>query len=162
MMSEKFDYSVVDSILGQNGNKQQAIIAILQGVQEVYHYLPREVFPYLAEKLDMSEARIYSVATFYENFSLEQKGKYVIKICDGTACHVRNSLPILNRIRQELGLTDKKKTTDDLLFTVETVSCLGACGLAPVMTVNDEVHPKMTPDAAIELINQLKEEAANA
>ena len=156
-MSEKFDYAVVDSILESLGTSQQAIIAILQAIQEEYHYLPREVFPYLAEKLKMSEARIYSVATFYENFSLEQKGKYVIKICDGTACHVRNSLPILNKIRSELNLTDRKKTTDDLLFTVETVSCLGACGLAPVMTVNDVVHPKMTPEKAMELINELRE-----
>ena len=161
-MSEKINFSAVDAILEEQGHRQQAVIAILQAIQEEFHYLPREVFPYLSEKLDMSEARIYSVATFYENFSLEQKGKYVIKICDGTACHVRNSLPILNRIRQELGLSEKKKTTDDLLFTVETVSCLGACGLAPVMTINDEVHPKMTPDKAIELLNQLKEEALNA
>ena len=161
-MSEKINFSAVDAILEKKGHRQQAVIAILQAIQEEFHYLPREVFPYLSEKLDMSEARIYSVATFYENFSLEQKGKYVIKICDGTACHVRNSLPILNRIRQELGLSEKKKTTDDLLFTVETVSCLGACGLAPVMTINDEVHPKMTPDKAIELLNQLKEEALNA
>ena len=162
IMSEKINFSAVDAILEEKGHRQQAVIAILQAIQEEFHYLPREVFPYLSEKLDMSEARIYSVATFYENFSLEQKGKYVIKICDGTACHVRNSLPILNRIRQELGLSEKKKTTDDLLFTVETVSCLGACGLAPVMTINDEVHPKMTPDKAIELLNQLKEEALNA
>ena len=161
-MSEKINFSAVDAILEKKGHRQQAVIAILQAIQEEFHYLPREVFPYLSEKLDMSEARIYSVATFYENFSLEQKGKYVIKICDGTACHVRNSLPILNRIRQELGLSEKKKTTDDLLFTVETVSCLGACGLAPVMMINDEVHPKMTPDKAIELLNQLKEEALNA
>ena len=162
IMSEKINFSAVDAILEKKGHRQQAVIAILQAIQEEFHYLPREVFPYLSEKLDMSEARIYSVATFYENFSLEQKGKYVIKICDGTACHVRNSLPILNRIRQELGLSEKKKTTDDLLFTVETVSCLGACGLAPVMMINDEVHPKMTPDKAIELLNQLKEEALNA
>ena len=110
----------------------------------------------------MSEARIYSIATFYENFSLEPKGKYVIKICDGTACHVRRSIPILERVRGELGLSASKKTTDDLLFTVETVSCLGACGLAPVLTVNDVVYPAMTPDKASELLKKLKEEDANA
>ena len=110
----------------------------------------------------MSEAEIYSVATFYENFSLEPKGKYVIKICDGTACHVRRSVPILERIRAELGLSASKHTTDDLMFTVETVSCLGACGLAPVLTVNDVVHPAMTPDKASALLKELKEEIANA
>ena len=98
-MSETFDYSIVDSALVKCGAKQSSIIAILQTIQEYYHYLPKEVFPYLAKKLDMSEARIYSVATFYENFSLEKKGKYVIKFCDGTACHVRGSVPILERVR---------------------------------------------------------------
>ena len=161
-MTEKFDFSRVDEILEESGYKQQMIISMLQDIQEHYHYLPREVFPYLAKKLGMSEARIYSIATFYENFSLEPKGKYVIKICDGTACHVRKSIPILERLRQELGLSDSKKTTDDLCFTLETVSCLGACGLAPVLTVNDVVYPEMTPDKATALLKQLKEEMENA
>ena len=161
-MSEKMDFSVVDSILQTNGYKQQAIISVLQDIQEHYHYLPREAFPYLADKLGMSEASIYSIATFYENFSLEPKGKYVIKICDGTACHVRKSIPILERLRQELGLSESKKTTDDLNFTLETVSCLGACGLAPVLTVNDVVYPEMTPDKATALLKQLREEIENA
>ncbi len=160
-MNSQFDFAVVDQILSVNNYSQQAIIAILQEIQEHYHYLPREVFPHLSEKLGMSEARIYSVATFYENFSLEPKGKYVIKICDGTACHVRRSIPILDRLRKELGLNESKKTTDDLCFTLETVSCLGACGLAPVLTVNDVVHPAMTPDKASELLKQLREEIAN-
>lgn len=161
-MSNQFDFEIVDQILAANNMSQQAIIAIMQEIQEHYHYLPREIFPYLSKKLNMSEARIYSVATFYENFSLEPKGKYVIKICDGTACHVRRSIPILERLRSELGLSESKKTTDDLSFTLETVSCLGACGLAPVMTVNDVVYPEMTPDKATELLNKLKEELKNA
>lgn len=161
-MNENFDFAIVDEILAAHEKSQQAIIAILQEIQEHYHYLPREIFPYLAEKLGMSEARIFSVATFYENFSLEPKGKYVIKICDGTACHVRKSIPILERLRAELGLSESKKTTDDLNFTVETVSCLGACGLAPVLTVNDVVHSAMTPDKASELLKTLKEEIENA
>ena len=141
-----------------HGAQATAVIAILQEIQEHYRYLPREIFPYLSKKLGMPEARIYSVATFYENFSLNPKGKFVIKVCDGTACHVRGSIPILERVRAELGLTDKKVTTDDLGFTVETVSCLGACGLAPVLTVNDEVHPAMTPDKAAELVAALRKE----
>lgn len=157
-MDNSFDFTVVDKILSEHECKRSAIIAILQSVQEHYHYLPKEIFPYLAKKLDTSEAGIYSVATFYENFSLEPKGKYIIKVCNGTACHVRQSMPILERIREELGLSETKVTTDDLLFTVETVSCLGACGLAPVMTVNDKVHPGMSPDKASELIKQLREE----
>ncbi len=161
-MNGQFDFSVVDKILANHEKKQQAIIAILQEIQEEYHYLPREIFPYLAKELEMSEARIFSVATFYENFSLSPKGKYVIKICDGTACHVRKSIPILERLRAELGLSESKKTTDDLNFTLETVSCLGACGLAPVLTVNDVVYSAMTPDKASELLKTLKEEIENA
>ena len=156
------DLSAVHEILEKSGYQQQAIISILQEIQEVYHYLPREVFPILSEKLNMSEAKIYSIATFYENFSLEPKGKYVLKVCDGTACHVRRSIPILEKLRSELGLSEDKKTTDDLNFTVETVSCLGACGLAPVLTVNDVVHPEMTPETVVELLKTLKEEIANA
>lgn len=157
-MSAAVDWDAVDTIVDGIGGTEKNIIAILQGIQERYRYLPREVFPRLAERLNVSEARIYSVATFYENFSLEPKGKFVIKVCDGTACHVRKSIPILSRIRNELGLSETKGTTDDRSFTVETVSCLGACGLAPVLTVNDAVYPAMTPDKATELIKTLKEQ----
>ena len=100
------------------------------------------------------------MATFYENFSLEPKGKYIIRCCDGTACHVRGSQPILDRLQRELGLSDNKHTTDDLLFTLETVSCLGACGLAPVMTVNGKVYPAMTPATALEVLEGIRAEIA--
>ncbi len=158
-MNEMLDHDVIDSVIKTHGAEPSAVIAILQDIQERYRYLPRELFPLLSARLGVSEARIYSVATFYENFSLEPKGKYVFRICDGTACHVRKSLPILERLRMELGLTRDKVTTDDLLFTVETVSCLGACGLAPVLTVNEKVHAAMTPEKASDLIRQLREEA---
>lgn len=157
-----FDYSVLDEILDGHGAEPKAIIAILQEVQEHYRYLPAEIFAHMARRMKVSEARIYSVATFYENFSLQPKGKYVLKVCDGTACHVRKSIPILERLRAELGLSESKATTDDLGFTVETVSCLGTCGLAPVLTVNDKVYPAMTPDKASELLKTLKEEADHA
>lgn len=158
----QFDYGVINEILASHNNQPQAIIAILQEIQEHYHYLPREIFAHLATSMKVSEARLYSVATFYENFSLEPKGHFVIKVCDGTACHVRKSIPLLERLRTELMLTEKKATTDDLGFTVETVSCLGACGLAPVITVNDKVYPAMTPDKVSELLSELKEEWKNA
>ena len=145
----------IDEIIAKHEPKRP-IVAILQDIQEEYRYLPKEALLYLSDAVYVSIAKIYSVATFYENFSLEPKGKYVIKICDGTACHVRKSIPILNALRNKLGLTEGKKTTDDGLFTVETVSCLGACGLAPVMTVNDKVHPAMTPESATALIEELK------
>ena len=154
-MDNKELYQKIDEIIAAQ-RSDKPIVAILQDIQEEYRYLPREAFDYLSKQLGVSLAKLYSVATFYENFSLTPKGKYVIKICDGTACHVRKSIPILDAFRKELGLTGDKHTTDDLMFTVETVSCLGACGLAPVLTVNDKVYPAMTPEAAVELLNELK------
>ena len=156
-MNKNFDYGVLDRAIEKFGNKESSLIAILQSAQEHFRYLPKEIFPYLAEKLNISEAKIFGVATFYENFSMEQKGKYVIKVCDGTACHVRHSVPILEALRKELGLSEAKKTTDDLMFTVETVACLGACSSAPAITLNDEIHPTMTPESAVALVKSLKE-----
>ena len=135
------------------------LIAILQEIQTEFKYLSEEALTLVAELLHQSTAHVYSVATFYENFSLEAKGKYIIKVCDGTACHVRKSQPIYNAIVENLGLKGKQKTSADGLFTLETVACLGACGLAPVVTVNDQVHAKMTPERMIELLDQLRKEA---
>ena len=157
-MDKTFDFTPVDRILDNYPKSELSTIAILQDIQEHYHYLPKEVFPHVAKAIGVGEARLYGVATFYENFSLEPKGKYVIRCCDGTACHVRGSIPILERLRQELGLPEGKKTTDDLNFTVETVSCLGACGLAPAMTVNGTVYGAMTPDKASALLKDLRAE----
>jgi len=156
-MSTEINFSDLDNILKNHEFKSSNIIAILQDTQEIYRYLPKGVFAYFSEKLGMSRAKIYSVATFYDNFSLQPKGAYVIKICDGTACHVRKSIPILDKLRSELGLSETKITTDDLVFTVETVSCLGACGLAPAITVNEKVYGAMTPEKAMELLSTLKE-----
>ena len=155
---KKEEKKQLDDILKAHDYNKTSVIAIMQDIQKIYHYLPQEVLTYIAGELGLSEAKVYGVATFYENFSLEPKGKYVIKVCDGTACHVRKSIPILEGLYKELGLGKKKHTTDDQLFTVETVSCLGACGLAPAVMVNDEVHPKMTPEKMSELIAKLRED----
>lgn len=149
----------IDEIVMKHGSNQSSIITILQEIQGNYRYLPEEVLEYIANKMDISPSKLFGIATFYENFSLKPKGKYVIKICDGTACHVRKSIPILNALQKELGLDNKKNTTDDLLFTIETVSCLGACGLAPVLNINDKVYGKMTPESTVALLNKLREEA---
>ena len=148
----------VSEIIDTHGSQPSQLIAILQDTQSAFNYLSQEDMTLIAHRLGISTAKVYSVATFYENFSFEQKGKYVIKVCDGTACHVRKSTPILEALFKELGLSKKKHTTEDMLFTVETVSCLGACGLAPTMMVNEEVHPKMTPEKAVELIEELRGE----
>lgn len=162
-MSNGISMERVGEIVDSYGCQRHNLIAIMQDIQAEYKYLSPAVLELIAQKLDIGVAKVYSVATFYENFSLEAKGKYIIKVCDGTACHVRKSVPILEALRRELSLSEKKHTTDDMLFTVETVSCLGACGLSPVLTVNDKVHATMTPDKALELLGQLREEeAANA
>jgi len=150
---------IIDIIVTKYNGNQSSIITILQEVQGRFRYLPEEVIDYIADTMDINVSRIFGIATFYENFSLKPKGKYVIKICDGTACHVRKSIPILNTLYKELSLSNEKHTTDNLMFTVETVSCLGACGLAPVITINDKVYGSMTPESTLELLNKLREEA---
>ena len=157
-MLEKGYYDKADTIIKSHGAMEASLIPIIQDIQSEYRYLPPELLSYVADQIGITEAKAFSVATFYENFSFEPKGKYVIKVCDGTACHVRKSQPVKYAIMKELGLEGKKCTTDDMLFTVETVSCLGACGLAPTMMVNEDVHPKMTPDKAVKLIRELREE----
>lgn len=138
------------------------LIAILQEIQGEFKYLSEEALTLVAELLHQSTAHVYSVATFYENFSLEAKGKHIIKICTGTACHVRKSEPIYDALYKELGLSGRRHTSSDGLFTLETVACLGACGLAPVMTVDGEVHSKMTPEAAVALINEIRAKEGKA
>ena len=145
-------------IIDSYGCQQCNLIAIMQEIQAEYKYLSEEALTLVAEKLGISTAKVYSVATFYENFSLEAKGKHIIKVCAGTACHVRKSQPIYDAIHDYLGLTGKKKTSADGMFTLETVACLGACGLAPVMTIDGEVHAKMTPEAAMALLEDIRKE----
>jgi len=156
----KIDLKKVDEIINAYGAKKSYLIAMLQKVQEEFRYLPIEALTYIGTKVeDLSPATVYGVATFYAQFSLEPKGKYEIRCCDGTACHVRGSMPVLNAIKARLDLKDGKFTTDDGLFSLETVSCLGACGLAPVVVINDKVYPQMTSDAIKIVIDTiLKEE----
>ena len=159
-MLDKTYYDKADEVIAVYGRKPASLIPIMQDIQAEYRYLPGELLNYVADEIGVTRSRAYSVATFYENFSFEAKGKYVIKVCDGTACHVRKSQPVKDAIVKELGLADGKCTTDDMLLTVETVSCLGACGLAPTMMVNEDVHPKMTPDKAVKLIRELRGDKA--
>ncbi len=149
------NFSVVCEILDRFDRKPSKLIPILQAVQEEYHYLPQEVMTFIATALEISPARVYGIATFYSQFSLEPKGKYVIRCCDGTACHVRGSQAMLEAIQARLGLSDKKKTSADLMFTVETVSCLGACGLAPVLMVNEDVYGQVTPGKALQVVEEI-------
>ena len=149
--------AVVNKILEANNTDQARLIPILQAIQDEYNYLSRDVIRYVAAAIGVPPSQVYGVATFYAHFSLEPKGKYIIKLCDGTACHVKKSHGILNALFDRLKLSAEKRTSADGLFTLETVSCLGACGLAPVMVVNGEVHGQVTPEKALEIINSIVE-----
>lgn len=157
-MSEKIEAKrfkkALDIITIHNHDKSK-LIPILQHIQHEYGYLPEDIMIYVASKLGITPANLFSVATFYSHFALKPKGKYVIKLCDGTACHVKGSNPLLLELRKILKLSEDKNTTDDMLFTVETVSCLGACGLAPVIVINEEVHGEVTKEKLNLIIKEI-------
>lgn len=155
------NFNKVCDILAKYENNHYKLIPILQEIQEIYKYLPEEIMTYIATALEISTAQIYGVATFYSHFTLEAKGKHLIKICDGTACHVKKSEYILKGVKENLKLTGKKNTTDDGMFTLETVACLGACGLAPVVVVDDKVYGAMTPEKALKIIDKIREQEAD-
>lgn len=151
----------VDSILARHGTGKSELIGVLQEIQETYHYLPEDLLNYVATAMGLSPATVFGVATFYAQFSLEPKGKYVVRVCDGTACHVKGSRTILDAVRRKLNLSEGKITTPDRLFTVETVACLGACGLAPVMVINEKVHPQISPDRASNILDEIAKSEAD-
>ncbi len=156
------NFEKVCEILERHDRNPARLVPILQAVQAEYRYLPKEALAYVATSLGLPPSRVFGVATFYAHFALKSKGKYVIHVCDGTACHVKKSESLINAIRRKLGLTSDKTTTDDLLFTLETVSCIGACGLAPVLMVNESVHGQMTADACVSVIDDIMNKETEA
>ncbi len=148
-------FEKVCEIINTHQKDKSKLIPILQEVQRAYRYLPEEILTYVATSLDIPPARVFGVASFYAHFALEPQGKYIIKLCCGTACHVKGSMLILEALRKRLNLSEEKHTTDDMLFTIETVSCLGACGLAPVMVINEDVHGQVTPEMAVKLLEDI-------
>ena len=152
-MNENFDK--VKQILEENGKDKARLIPILQAVQEVYKYLPEDALNFIASELEISPARVYGVATFFAHFTLNPKGKHIIKVCDGTACHVKKSTLLIDAIKTKLNLKDNQNTTSDMLFTLETVSCLGACGLAPAMVIDDEVYGQVTPEKVNTVLDEM-------
>lgn len=150
-------FSKVCEIIENNESNPTKLVTILQAVQDEYRYLPEEIMTFIATSLGISPARVFGVASFYSHFTLKPKGKYIIKICDGTACHVKKSTGIYEALNKRLNLSETVNTTSDMLFTVETVSCLGACGLAPVVVINEDVHGQMTPEATVKLLDEIIE-----
>lgn len=145
----------VDEIINEYEGDNSWLIMVLQDVQEEYNYLPHSVLERVAEKLDISLSRVYNVATFYSSLSLTERGKHLIKVCDGTACHLRGFTNIRDEITRQIGISDGQ-TTEDKRFTLEVVACLGACALAPVMAINNDYHGEITPRKIEETLNQYK------
>jgi len=151
-------HELVSRILARHKKDPSSLIPVLQDLQDELRYLPKDCLTMVAHGLGISPATVYGVATFYAQFSLEPKGKYVIRICDGTACHVRGSSPLYQAICKRVQLEDGRATSANGLFTVETVACLGACVLAPVAMINDKVYGQMTPEAINIILDELEKE----
>ena len=150
-------------IIQEFGKDSAKLIPILQKVQDAYGFLPEDIMRYIANELEISPARVFGVATFFAHFAITPKGKHIVRVCNGTACHVKGSAAVINMVRDVLKLKPGKDTTEDGLFTLECVSCLGACGLAPVMVMDETVHGQITSEKAAQIIDEVrKQEAANA
>ena len=141
--------------LSTDGYDRSTLIPMLQGVQEKFGYVPKEAISEIAQELRVSTSEIFGVLTFYAQFRLNPVGEHMVKICRGTACHVRGAPLIIDAVDTELGLTDGKDTTDDLKFTVEKVACFGACSLAPVVIVDEDTKGNITPDQARRMIRKI-------
>ena len=146
---------VAKIIFKYQGKKKGYLLSLLQDIQQKYRYLPPEVLEFVSRKLSISRSKIYGLATFYAQFSLTERGKYIIKVCEGTACHVKGGSNIRERIKEFLGL-ENDGTTSDKKFTLETVVCLGTCFLAPVMMVNSAYYGELDPGQAITILKELK------
>ena len=147
--------SLLDEVLEKYKNIPGSLITILQKAQEIYGYLPTDVIYHIAKEINVTPAKVMGVATFYTQFRFRPVGKYLIMLCQGTACHVNGSEGIEKTIKEELGISDGE-TTDDGLFTLKNVACLGCCSLSPVMMINDETYGSLTPKKVKEILNSLK------
>jgi NADH-quinone oxidoreductase E subunit len=143
----------VEVVLAKYHGVKGALIPVLQEAQNAYGYLPREVIQYIAEKMGIPVSQIYGVVTFYAQFHLNPRGKNIIRVCQGTGCHMRGAKSILTALEDSLQVK-AGGTTPDLKFTLETVACIGACGLAPVLMVNDDTHGRLTPEVIPDLLSQ--------
>ncbi|MDR0489767.1 MAG: NADH-quinone oxidoreductase subunit NuoE [Oscillospiraceae bacterium] len=151
----RYDYTEMDEAIAEYGSIEGSLITILQKAQEIYGYLPREVIEHIAEALKLKTAKVYGVATFYTQFRFEPVGKYLILLCMGTACHVNGAKAIEEAVCDELGISDGE-TTQDGLFTLSNVACLGCCSLSPVMMINGETYGSLTKDKVKAVLDGLK------
>ncbi|MCL2124902.1 MAG: NADH-quinone oxidoreductase subunit NuoE [Oscillospiraceae bacterium] len=153
----QYDYVELDAVLAEYDGVEGSLIAILQKAQDIYGYLPREVIEHIAAAVKQKPAKVYGVATFYTQFRFKPVGKYLIMLCMGTACHVNGAKSISEAVCEELGISDGE-TTQDGLFTLSNVACLGCCSLSPVMMINGETYGSLTRDKVREIIGALRSE----
>jgi len=150
----------VDEIIDRYDREPSSLVMMLQDVQEAYNYLPEPALKHLAEGCDIPLGRAYNVATFYSSLSLTERGRHVIRVCDGTACHLRGATNIRDELTRQLGITDGQ-TTEDKMFTLETVACLGACALAPVIMVGSTYHGQIKGNDLREILDGYRNAAAD-
>ncbi|MFH2102864.1 MAG: NAD(P)H-dependent oxidoreductase subunit E [Chloroflexota bacterium] len=150
-----FDIAPLDIILDEFKSQKGAIIPILQRAQEAYGYLPKDILLAIAKKTGISVSRLYGVATFYAQFHLSRRGRHLIRVCDGTACHVRGATKIVAGLEEALNIPPGG-TDSDYKYTMEIVYCLGSCGLAPIAVVNDQVYGQTDADSLVEKLHQLE------
>ena len=149
------DWEKIDAIIENYKANPETLLMIMQDISDLYNYVPPEVVPVLMERLSVQESLIYSVATFYKTISLEPRGKYIVNVCTGTACHVRGADKIMDALKEKLKIKEGQ-TTDDNLFTLEAVRCVGCCASGPVITVNQETHGGLDRSSVVEVIEGYK------
>lgn len=160
-MQGDIDLSRLDPLISKYKDKKGNLIPLLQGTQNLYGYLPKAAFEKIAQETGLSLSDMYGVATFYAQFRLKPVGKHIIKVCHGTACHVQNANSITDAIQESLKIKDGE-TTEDGMFTLESVACLGCCSLAPVMMIGDNTYGKLTGSEAVRIVKQIRMEEVKA
>ncbi|MBW1914399.1 MAG: NADH-quinone oxidoreductase subunit NuoE [Deltaproteobacteria bacterium] len=148
----------IDTIVDKYEGSNEALLMIMQDISDIYNYVPPDVVPYLAERLGVKKSQVYGVATFYKTISLEPRGKYIINVCTGTACHVRGAEKIMDALEERLDIKEGE-TTEDKLFSLEAVRCIGCCASGPVITVNQETHGGLDRSNVIQILEEYKQDA---
>lgn len=152
------DLTLIDGVLGKYADVPGSLITVLQKTQDIYGYLPKEAIEKISDRMNIPKSEIMGVGTFYTQFRFQPVGKYLIMLCQGTACHVNSSQLILETIKDELHINDGE-TTEDGLFSLKCVACLGCCSLSPVMMINDNTYGSLTPDKTKQILKELREAA---
>lgn len=150
------DWEKIDEIIEKYNSNREALLMVMQDISDIYNYVPPEVVPVLVDKFGVQESLVFSVATFYKTISLEPRGKYIISVCTGTACHVRGADKITDALERKLEI-NQGQTTDDLLFTLEAVRCIGCCASGPVINVNQNTHGGLDRSSAIKVVEEYEQ-----